>query len=301
MLLLTAWQQAIAVQSATLPAWICSHPDAIFRGAFEIGETALPHDPSDGSGGSYPGSLLRTLQIPGLGSGTQTYYLYLPADYTPSRSWPLVVVLHGVAPYPGTSYASAVRDSWVPIAAAGHFIVAAPVADELVDVGGQPGVTWMVPPTAGPNDYDFFAAMRADLESAYNIERTRIYGWGFSSGGHVMHDLGVNNYSSAFNASTMAAYSVSAGDLAGLACEGLTDTQCNQTLAALPRKIPVDLHIGSSDPNYSYAQSDHTRFLAQGWSDGTTVYYNVFSGGHTYSTSDLHSAWANLCPHAVVP
>jgi hypothetical protein len=116
-----------------------------------------------------------------------------------------------------------------------------------------------------------------------------------------MHDLAINHYSSAFNASTMAAYSVSAGDLAGLACEGMSDAECDQALAALPRKIPVDLHIGTSDPNYSYAQSDHARFLAQGWADGATVFYNIFSGGHTYTTGDLQMAWANLCPNAVVP
>jgi hypothetical protein len=62
-------------------------------------------------------------------------------------------------------------------------------------------VSWLVPPTSGPSDYDMFARRsRNDLESAYNIERTRIYGWGFSAGAHVMHDLAINTYSDAFNA-----------------------------------------------------------------------------------------------------
>jgi poly(3-hydroxybutyrate) depolymerase len=304
-LLLTATAgPAAAVQSVTLPGWVCAHPDAIWRGGFENGEAPLPHEPSNGSGGAYPGAISRTLHIVGLGTGTQTYYLYVPGDYTPARTWPLLMALHGVAPYGSAdSYASTTRDTWTSVAALGHFIVAAPVADQVIlDSSNQPwAVSWLIPPTAGPSDYDLFAAMRADLESAYNIERTRVYGWGFSAGGHVMHDLGINNYSSAFNASTMAAYSVSAGDLAGLACEGLSDTGCNQALDALPRKVPVDLHIGNNDPNVSYVQSDYARFLAQGWTDGASVFYNIFVGGHTYSVTDLQIAWANLCPNAVTP
>ncbi len=294
---------AFGVQSVTLPAWVCAQPDAIFVSGFEPGEIAVPHAPSNGSGGAYPGSLSRTLHIAGLGTGTQTYYLYVPSNYTPSRSWPLILVLDGVAPEGSqNSYASTTRNDWTTIANAGQFIVAAPVADEIIPENPPPNaVSWLVPPTSGPNDYDLFAAIRADLQNTYNIEETRIYGWGFSAGGMVMHDLGINTYSSAFNASTMAAYGVSAGDLAGLACEGLSDTQCNTALATLPRKIPVDIHIGTGDPNYPYAQSDHTRFLAQGWGDGQTIFYTTFNGGHTYSIADLQQIWTHLCPNAVTP
>jgi poly(3-hydroxybutyrate) depolymerase len=139
------------------------------------------------------------------------------------------------------------------------------------------------------------------VEAAYNVERTRIYGWGFSAGAHVMHDLGVNNNSTAFNASTMAAYGASAGDLAGLACAGLSSIQCNAALAALPRRIPLDIHIGTSDPNYPYAQSDDSRFLSQGWSGSQTIFYTTFAGGHEYTVSQLGDVWHNLCPNAVVP
>ncbi len=296
---------AAAVQSVVLPAWVCAHPDAIYVGGFESGQIAVPHNPSNGSGGAFPGSQSRVLHISGLGSGTQTYYLYLPSDYTPAHSWPLILALHGVAPYPGTSYAMDVRDTWAQVAATGHFIVAAPVADQVIDVNGQSGVSWLMPPTFGPNDYTLFAAVRADLEGAYNIERTRLYGWGFSSGGHVMHALGLDKYSSVFNASTMAAYSVSAGALAGEACKGLSDTECSQLLASLPRKIPVDIHIGTSDTYiYPYAQSDHARFLSQGWVDSQTIFYTAFSannGDHNYYPTDLQQAWGNLCPQAVTP
>ena len=297
----TAPGLALSAQSVILPAWVCRHPDAIFVSAFEAGESAVPHDPSNGSGGA-TGSVTRTLHITNLGSGAQPYYLYVPANYTPNRAWPFLLALHGVSPYPDT-YAAMTRDDWSSVAAANGFIVAAPIANDVfyASTCNCEAVSWLAPPTTGPNDYNDFAAVLADVENAYNIERTRIYGWGFSAGGHVMYDLAVNNYSAAFNASTMAAYGVSGGDLAALACAGLSPTQCEQALAALPRRIPVDIHIGVSDPNYPDAQSDHGLFLGAGWTEGQNLFYTVFSSGHIYTIPQLSDIWANLCRTAVVP
>ena len=294
---------AVAATSVTLPDWACSRSDTVYAASFDTVQAPVPRDPSSGTGGAYPGKLTRTIHIAGLGSGAQDYYVYVPDDYTPRRAWPLLLALHGVAPYASAaSYAMAVRDNWATIAATAGFIVAAPAADDVIYLNGSPyAVSWLVPPTSGPSDYDLFAAVRADLESAYNIERTRIYGWGFSAGGHVMHDLGINRYSAAFNATTMAAYGVSGGDLAALACAGYSDAGCTSLLESLPRRIPVDIHIGGSDPNYPAAASDHERFLAVGWTDDATVFYSVFPGGHTYSVDQLGQVWANLCPNAVTP
>jgi predicted esterase len=293
---------ALATTSVTLPDWACSRPDTVYADAFDAAQAVVPNDPSSGSGGAYPGAITRSVHVAGLGIGTQNYYVYVPADYTPARTWPLLLALHGVAPLGSAdSYAETTRDNWAQIAAAAGFIVAAPVADKVIYSNGTYAVSWLVPPSAGATDYDLFAAVRADLESAYNIERTRIYGWGFSAGGHVMHDLGVNQYSTAFNAATMAAYGVSGGDLAGLACVGYTDAGCTSLLNSLPRRIPVDIHVGNTDPNYAAAANDHTRFLAAGWADAATVYYTVFAGGHTYTIEQLGQVWSNLCPNAVTP
>jgi len=293
---------AAAATSVTLPGWACTQPDSVYMSAFDTAASPIPHDPSMGNGGAYPGSLMRTLHIAGLGGGTQNYYIYVPEDYDPSRPWPLLLALHGVATV-GDSEAMRTRDNWSGAAESAGFIVAAPVPNGIYQCwDGQkyvPCESWLVPPSAGPNDYDLFAAMRADMESAYNIERTRIYGWGFSAGGHVMHDLGLSQHSAAFNATTMAAYAVTGADLAALACD--SDADCNNLLAQLPRKIPVDIRIGNSDPNYAYAKSDRDRFLAEGWVNRVTLFYNVFVAGHTYSIAQLSSTWANLCPNAVTP
>jgi poly(3-hydroxybutyrate) depolymerase len=297
---------ASGATTRALPAWVCNSPDTIFRTAHE-GVDYVPHDASGGSGGAAPGNVVRSVTVVGLGFGVHNYYVHVPPDYTPTRPWPLIVLLHGTAPNSATppnadSYAQATRDSWVTASDAGHFLVAAPVADDV-----QPGyVSWLVPPHAGPTDYDLIGAVLADMQVAYNIERTRRYGWGFSSGGHVMYDLAINNAGGpGLNPDNLAGFGISAGALAGLACAGLTDTQCNQAIDAMPRRIPFDIHVGHSDnPTHTYALADRDRFVARGWTLGTEFYYTAFTdgspaGGHTYTTAHLNAIWSHLCPWAV--
>lgn len=293
-------QSAFAAQTVSLPAWVCAHPDAIFVSAFDTAEIAVPHDPSNGSGGA-TGITTHTLHIAGLGTGTQTYYLYVPKPYIPSQAYPFLLALHGTAPYDQRdNYAGNVLSAWSAIAAGAKIIVAAPVADLAVTVNGEAGATWSVPPD-DPSDYDLFAAVLADVESHYNIDRTRILGWGFSSGGSVMHALGLTSVSSAFNNSTMAAYAAAAGALAGDLCESGTSAHCDQLLDAAPRKIPISLVVGTSDPTSSYVTDDYNRFIADGWTANSTVFLNTFSGGHVYSVTNLQPAWNHLCPNAVTP
>jgi len=286
-----------AAQTVLLPPWVCTRLDAVFAGGFESGETAVPHAPSLGSGGAYPAALSRSVTVPGL--GTQPYDLYVPADYTPRHAWPLLLALHG-AGGPGTADGAArtVRSDWGSIASGLGVIVAAPVGTDT-QAGG-----WVAPLTPGdaPTDYDIIAKVLADAEAAYNIETTRVYGWGYSAGGHVMHSLALNGYNASVNAGTLAAYSVSAGVLKSEACRGLDATQCAaQVLVPAARKVPVDIHIGSTDPLLSYAQSDDSGFAASGWSAGSTLFFTEFSGGHVYSLTDLQQGWSNICGFAVVP
>ncbi len=78
--------KAEAATGVVLPPWVCAQTDTVFLGGFEAGEQAVPHDPSLGSGGAYPGNRTRTVTVPGYGS--HTYYLHVPDDYSPARSWP---------------------------------------------------------------------------------------------------------------------------------------------------------------------------------------------------------------------
>lgn len=288
---LAIFSVASATTTVKLPAWVCAYPDAIFVDGFQpaAGITQLP---SNGSGGA-TGSISRIVSVPGYGN--HTIYLHVPPSYSPNRPVPLVLALHGQAGNPSSAYtaAQAVRNAWAPVADANGFIVIAPVATG--DVGD-----WHLPPP-NPSDYSIFAAAISDAEAAYNIDRSRRIGWGFSAGGHVMHDIMYNDFGAPVSIDTFAAYSVSAGILQGLACYGLNASECNALVGAASRRIPIDIHVGNSDTLLPYATSDRNIFINNGWVLSQDLWFTTFSGGHTYATSQLAEAWSHLCPFQALP
>ncbi len=282
-------KQAHATTTVKLPDWVCAHPDAIFIDGFQpaVGITRLP---SNGSGGA-SGSISRTISVPGYGS--HTVYLRVPPSYSPSHPAPLVLALHGQAgsPTAAVTAAQAVRNAWASVADANGFIVVAPVA-----TGGSGG--WIAPPP-NPSDYDIFAAAIADAEAAYNIDTSRRIGWGFSAGGHVMHDIMFNDFGAPVSIDTFAAYSVSAGALEAFACSN--PTTCNALVATASRHIPIDIHVGTTDTLLPYATSDRNIFINNGWVLSQDLWFTTFTGGHTYASSQLGEAWSHLCPFQALP
>lgn len=294
-----ACNTALAAQTVHMPPGYCSAPIMLFADGFES-VTPIPHAPSGGSGGAYPGAVTGLFYVPGLGTpgGEQTYYLYVPQNYAPQRALPLMIALHGAAGSHANAMlaAAAVRDNWAPVAEQGGFIVAAPV-------GNSTHGSWTVSSWIGPTDYDGFAGMLDDIEAAYNIERSRIYLWGFSAGGHVAYDLVFNGamYATPLHADNLAAFAVSAGVMDGLACDPQSPSGCNQITSSLSRTVPVDIHIGAFDPLLPYAQTDRQRLLAHGWVTGSNLFYTEFSGGHTYTQAHLQSVWDHVCGFARGP
>ena len=215
----------------------------------------VPHDPSNGSGGAYPGDEIARITVPGFGN--HTLYLMCRQNYTPERAWPLMLAMHGTAGYPGAAPAAArqVRDDWSTIADSGGFIVLAPVAS------GSNG-SW-------EPDIDIpviFAAID-DTMARYNIEQTRMNMWGYSAGGHLAHGLALNH------TDFFTAYGVSAGALTQYACtdDGSPPPSCSELLDNAEPKIPVDIHIGVVDPLYLYygANQDAARFAGRRLDSGT--------------------------------
>ena len=288
-----------AATTVRLPTWACNaNNDRIFRSGLQNGEI-VPSTPSLGSGGAAPGIQLRTLNIAGLGSGTQKIHLYVPPGYDPAHATPLVIALHGTAGSMANAdlYAQDVRNTWQSVAATRGFIVAAPVAN------GASG-SWKDGFSAPPNDYTFLAAVMADLRAAYNIDDSRIQLWGFSAGGHVAHDLIVNGPIAALDQQHVAAYSVSAGRLFSLACLGDTEEQCQARLDTMARKPPFDLHLGTADPMYGppyNAVQDPPRFETAGWVMDDTLNFYVFGGGHTYEAGHFVDIWNFFCRFALSP
>lgn len=288
-----AWSSvAVAATTVRLPGWVCAHPDALFVDGF-AGGASVVRQPSAGSGGAAPGSHSRVVAVPGY--GTHTYHLYVPSRHASIRPMPVLLALHGAAGSPADAQLAAqwLRNDWSAVAEAGGFVVVAPAA-----TGASGG--WIVPPPS-PSDYDLFEAVIADVEAAYDIDRSRRIGWGFSAGAHVMHDLAFNRYSAQINLDTLAAYAVGAGAMEALACWNAASCSAMLASAAASRRIPVSSHIGNSDPLHSYATNDRARLLANGWVEGDTLFYTTFVGGHEYSSAHLAQVWSNLCPFQVLP
>jgi poly(3-hydroxybutyrate) depolymerase len=272
-----------AASTVVLPTSSCSGSDTILRDGFEA-TPAIPHVPSNGSGGAYPGNVTRTIDVPGLGS--RTYYLRLPPDYTPTRSWPLLLALRGQS-LPTAAAAMQVRSDWSGIADHGGFIVAAAVGNSTQGGWGANG------------DAAELSAVVDDAFAHYNVEQSRIYLWGFSAGAHYAHALALDN------TDLFAAYGVSAGALTQYACSDDSSFQptCAALLAGAQPKIPVDIHLGNSDPLYTQygAGNDPMRFESGGWVLGQNLFYTLFIGGHEYTAAQLGEIWNNICPFALQP
>ena len=270
-----------AASTVRLPGSMCPLSDSIFRDGFELA-TPIPHDPSNGSGGSFPGNVTRTVNVAGVGA--RSYYLHLPPAYTPSRAWPLLLALRGQS-VPTATAAQSVRDDWSSSADSGGFIVVAPVGNSTQGGWGASG------------DIEEIEAALDDASAAYNVEHSRIYLWGFSAGAHYSHSLALEN------PTYFAAYGVSAGRLTQYACDAMGAPSCASLLSTAQPKIPVDIHLGNSDPLYlTYgAGNDPARFQAGGWVSGQTLFYTLFVGGHTYTVAQLGEIWNHLCPFALGP
>lgn len=285
-LLVLAATPTSAASTVRLPPEMCSGSDLIFRNGFESA-AAIPHDPSNGSGGAYPGNVTRTINVPGVGS--RSYYLHLPPNYTPTRAWPLLLALRGAsAPSSMTAVAQQVRSDWSGGSDSKGFIVLAPVGNSTQGGWGANG------------DGAEISTALDDAFAGYNVERSRIYLWGFSAGAHYGHGLALNN------TDFFAAYGVSAGSLEQYACtdDGSFPPTCAALLSGTQPKIPVDIHLGNSDPLASppyTADGDPQRFRNGGWVSGQTLFYTSFAGGHTYTVTQLGQIWSNLCPFALGP
>jgi poly(3-hydroxybutyrate) depolymerase len=277
---------AQAATTVPLPGWICGSTDTVFRSGFETAEM-IPHDPSNGSGGAYPGNQTRVITVPNVGN--RTFYLRLPPNYTPSRSWPLLLALHGATGSFATAPAAAqqVRTDWSGWSDGSGFIVLAPVATGTQG-GWNPDV-----------DIPTMSAALDDTVARYNVEQSRIDLWGYSAGAHVAHALALNN------TDYFAAYGVSAGSLEAYACtdDGSYPPTCSALLSGAQPKIPVDIHLGNQDPLYTTygAGNDPARFQAGGWVLNQNLFYTLFVGGHTYNVTQLGEIWNNICPFALGP
>lgn len=242
-------------------------PDIVWNSAFENDS-----DPSLGQGGLYPGNHTRTVVVNNI---SHDYYLYVPQGYQPSEAVALMAVWHGQT-LPGQSAVAAqnIRDFWMQTAENNRFIV-------IAQASTGPSGGWLP-----SNDAITLASIIADVQGAYNIENTRIYGWGFSAGGHVMHAIALNN------TDFFAGYGVSAGKLSTVAGTSILPT--------VPRSIAAFISVGSQDPMLADVQSDSALFIQSGWVINNNHWLDIFQGGHILQQSLPDTLWNVLCTATVL-
>jgi polyhydroxybutyrate depolymerase len=178
----------------------------------------------------------------------RTYEFYVPASYDPEKPTPLLMALHGRF---GTGAGTANRTGMNTLAEENNFIVVYPNglptygAETPLDTGWNyiqsiPGYL-----QSGPNDVGFLHNLIDDLSVDLNIDQQRVYIFGISNGGFMVHNLACND------PQRYAAFA----DVIGSAPEGL-GTICQHTLP-----VPMLIMHGTLDDNVLW---DGTKETIQG-------------------------------------
>ncbi len=279
LLLLLFANCAHALTQVRAPAWRCDS-DRTLNSGFEDLEAVPPERPSFGSGGVFQSSTYTIITS----SGFVTYHSSVPPDYA-GEALPLIIALHG-AGGPGTQAfaASNIRNAFEQIYGTNtRFLIAAPESS-----GSQGG--WIP-----AQDEIKIRAVIADMKLNYNVDLNRIYGWGYSAGGQIMHGMALRD------PSFTAAYT-------GHATRLLPATSSYGTPETFTSRVPVLLTHGSNDSTvpYTTAQADRLRFLNAGWTEQTPETQGnfelvPFNLGHFYSTETIQRSWDWMCVHALLP
>jgi pimeloyl-ACP methyl ester carboxylesterase len=103
------------------------------------------------------------------------YSLYVPENYTPQQSWPLIVCLHG-----GYGQGNEYIWTWLRPAKSNGYILLSPKSI---------GPTWSV--LQPPLDIRSIQAMITEVCETYTVDRTRVYLSGLSDGGTFSYIFGL--------------------------------------------------------------------------------------------------------------
>ena len=161
------------------------------------------------------------------------YILYVPANYTGSEAFPLLLNFHGYT-------SNATQQMWYgdfrPIADTAGFIIVHP--EGTVDGSGNThfNVGWG---GSSVNDVSFTSALIDTLASSYNLDQERIYSTGMSNGGFMSFKL----------ACELSDRIAAIGSVTGSMTLG-APTSCNAT-----HPVPVMQIHGTADATVTYTGS----------------------------------------------
>jgi hypothetical protein len=230
--------------------------------------------PSNGAGG-LKGSY--RFSVPG--QPTTAAFLHVPDSDAPL---PLIVALPGFLAQSGNdAEATFLRDSLRALQT-GAVVMAFRVPDSIngYSLGG---------------DEARIQTLLGEIYARHNIDLNRIYGFGFSSGGSVIHEIGLKT------PEFMTAYTSQASKL-------LPDTLGTAYPENTAYKKPVLIINGESDPfiTIADASAEAARFSANGWAMTNTFQLGAFEFklwpiNHSYNAAVLQYAWSWMCPFVQTP
>jgi phospholipase/carboxylesterase len=194
----------------------------------------------------------------------------LPADYAPEKTYPLVIGLHGYG-----SSAGRFSTNWFAFDKP-QFIYACPSAPYPVP-GFADQYGWFLLNTGISEaeersrrySVDYAAAAIAALKARYKV--SQVFVLGFSQGGMLAYQLGVEN----------------AGQIAGIACLAapLEGSWINGQTLMGAAGLPVLVAGGKADPDVPLADVQRARDALIAHS--LAVDYFEYDGGHTYDAGVL--------------
>jgi len=108
---------------------------------------------------------------------TRTYRLHLPADYTTSNHYPLVINMHGMG---SNAWEQEIYTGFNQVSDTGGFIVVYPNGVNNL---------WNVSSTGGVDDVGFISALIDTLDALHSTDLSRVYAIGMSMGGFMSYRL----------------------------------------------------------------------------------------------------------------
>jgi len=169
------------------------------------------------------------------------YDLYVPSGYNPKKPIPVMLMLHGVSPNPMAEVNLAAESQMNLKADAEGFAVAYPYARDTKTIVGSKVYAWntegtgLTKPVAGYDDNHYLDKVIADVQGRLNIDRSRIYGVGFSEGGMI-----INNY-----------HARNPGTFAGIA------SICGTMNGSEPLPLDVNGRVAPTNALIVLADNDH--------------------------------------------
>ncbi len=160
----------------------------------------------------------------------ESYYIYVPSNYTAERQWPLVISLHGTIPW--DTYLAQIME-WKALAEEKGFIVVCPYLKSSQGIIKTARESWY---QDLDTDERVILAVMDDVCGKYHVDPKAVLLTGFSAGGFSMYYTGMRN-PKRFSA------------LIGRACN--SDVKMLEEKVELTddvRKLPVVIFWGSDDP-----------------------------------------------------